>query len=284
MSHDVETPQSTQIRPSKPESALPPRRTSMLSLLNLVGLVAALGLSGYALYEQHEQSKADKPVKEEASKAEDKIKPEVAKLEGQVKDLARTVEERPNPSSFAPQIKGLEDRADDLGKSLGSVSDRLDVLGKKVDALGRGDSLESSPKFEAIEKRIAEVAGTLDSLKAQVATMTNPVALAADEMGQATSLFKQGKWSESKALFAKLQAATPDDARVWYFSALANGLASRDWKGESERLVAAGMAREKAGKPDKAKIDAAFADLTIATGKDWLAYYRNLATQAPASR
>ena len=144
--------------------------------------------------------------------------------------------------------------------------------------------MDKSPKFEAIEKRVAEVAGTLEALKAQVATITTPVAMAADEMGQAVALFRQGKWAEARDLFAKLQADSPDDARVWYFSALANGLASRDWKGESERLVAAGMAREKAGKPEKAKIDAAFADLTPATGKDWLAFYRNRTSQAPDNR
>jgi hypothetical protein len=48
--------------------------------------------------------------------------------------------------------------------------------------------------------------------------------------------------------------------------------------------VAEGMAREKAGKPEKAKIDAAFSDLTTATGKDWLAFYRNRASQSPENR
>ena len=38
------------------------------------------------------------------------------------------------------------------------------------------------------------------------------------------------------------------------------------------------------GKPDKATIDAAFADLTPATGKDWLPYYRNQALQAAGTR
>jgi hypothetical protein len=58
---------------------------------------------------------------------------------------------------------------------------------------------------------------------------------------------------------------------------LSRGLATRDWKGETERLVTQGVDREKAGKPDKPQIDAAFADLTAETGKDWLAYYRRRA-------
>ena len=65
---------------------------------------------------------------------------------------------------------------------------------------------------------------------------------------------------------------------VWYYAALSRGLATRDWKGETERLVTQGIEREKAGKPDKAKIDAAFEDLTPETGKDWLAFYRRRAS------
>ena len=93
-------------------------------------------------------------------------------------------------------------------------------------------------------------------------------------MEQAADLFKQGRFAEAKAAFTRLQSVYPDDARVWYFSALANGLASRSWQGESERLVKVGVEKEKAGSPDHAKIDAVFANLTTTSGKDWLAYYR----------
>ena len=71
----------------------------------------------------------------------------------------------------------------------------------------------------------------------------------------------------------------PDDARVWYFTALANGLATKQWTGETEELVARGVEREKAGTPPAADIDAAFSDLTRANGKDWLAYYRRRASK-----
>jgi TolA-binding protein len=284
MSHDVETPQTTQSRPSKPEPGSPPRWLPIVSLLNLAGLAAALGLAGYVLHEQHEQSKQEKPAQEAGQKADDKLKPEVAKLKGDLKDLAKSVEESPALPNYAPQIKALEDRVVDLGKSLADASDRLEALGKKLDGLSKGEGPDSSPKFEAIEKRVADLAATLDAVKAQVTARATPAAVASDEMGQAISLFKQGKYAEARDAFARLQGVAPDDARVWYFSAIANGLASRDWKGESEKLVAAGMAREKAGKPDKARIDAAFADLTTATGKDWLAFYRSRAASAPDQR
>jgi cell division protein FtsB len=287
MSHDTETPQTTPDRPAKSESRPPSRAMPMLPVLNTVVLLASLGLLGYLFYEQSQESKAQKPAQETAEKSEktgEKIKPEVDKLKGDVTELKRTVEERPAPPNYAPQIKALDDRIADAGKTLADLTDRLDALGKKVDGLSKGDGLDASPKFEAIEKRIGEVAATLETLKARVATVTSPAAPASDEIDKGMVLFKQGKWAEAKDVFARLEASNPDDARVWYFAAVANGLATHDWKGESERLVAEGMAREKAGKPDKAKIDAAFSGLTTATGKDWLSFYRARASTAPEHR
>jgi len=252
-----------------------------------VVLVATLGLLGYLIYAQHEETAADKPAKEAAkktAKAEDEMKPELEKLREDVKGLSKTIEERPAPPDFAAQIKAINDKVAEMSKSLTDVTGRLDSLAKQTESLNKGDALESSPRFAAIEKRVAEVSGSMESIKSQVVLMTTPAAMASNEMDQAVALFHQGKWAEAKAAFVRLQALSPDDARVWYFSAITNGLASRDWKGESERLVAEGMARETAGKPDKAKIDAAFSDLTVATGKEWLAFYRNRATQAAANR
>jgi hypothetical protein len=280
MSQDVQNPPSTQDRPVKPEPARA-RGGLALSVLNLVVLLGSLGLLGYLIYERTQESKAVKPAEEDAKKAmkvEGELKPAVDHLQGEVKDLAKTVEERPSPPNYAPQIKAVEDRITDLGKSLADMTDRIDAIGKKV------DGLDPSARFGAIEKQVAEVAGTLAAVKAELAAKLSPLAVASDEMGQAIALFKEGKWGDAKDAFTRLQGVSPDDARVWYFSALANGLASRDWKGESEKLVAEGMAREKAGKPDKAKIDAAFADLTTATGKDWLTFYRTRTASSPDSR
>jgi hypothetical protein len=47
--------------------------------------------------------------------------------------------------------------------------------------------------------------------------------------------------------------------------------------GEAARLAEKGAERERADTPVAPRIDAAFRDLTPATGKDWLAYYRGRA-------
>ena len=63
--------------------------------------------------------------------------------------------------------------------------------------------------------------------------------------------FQKKKYAEASEVFIGLTKTQPDDARVWYYAALSRGLATQDWKGETERLVTQGVDREKAGKPGK---------------------------------
>jgi hypothetical protein len=90
-------------------------------------------------------------------------------------------------------------------------------------------------------------------------------------------LFRQKKYDQASEAFDRLTRTIPDDARVWYFASLSRGLATRDWKGQTEKLVTEGVEREKAGTPEKSQIDSAFAELTAETGKDWLGFYRRRA-------
>jgi hypothetical protein len=93
-------------------------------------------------------------------------------------------------------------------------------------------------------------------------------------MSWGTELFERGKYADALEFFQKLQANHPDDARVWYFSALAQGFTTRDWRGQAERLAEKGIACERAGTTGTSRIDIAFASLTVANGKDWLSAYR----------
>jgi hypothetical protein len=90
-------------------------------------------------------------------------------------------------------------------------------------------------------------------------------------------LFARGRYAGALEIFRQMQADRPDDARVWYFSALASGFATRDWSGQTQRLALRGVERERAGTPGTDRIDSAFTSLTQATGKDWLAAYRRRA-------
>jgi len=87
-------------------------------------------------------------------------------------------------------------------------------------------------------------------------------------------LFQQGKYIQAREVFRRLQRARPHDARVWYYSALANGLITRVWDGKTERLFEKGRECELAGDLPSEQIDAAFADLKQPEAKQRLEDYR----------
>ena len=95
--------------------------------------------------------------------------------------------------------------------------------------------------------------------------------------------FEKKQYKEAFESFSNLAQSKPEDARVWYYAALARGFATGDWKDETEKLVMRGVEREKAGSPPKAEIDATFSGLTRETGKDWLSFYRRRAAVSPSA-
>jgi len=201
-------------------------------------------------------------------------------LKGQVDEASKKGTDTPGPD---PDFKKLRDQVDDLARSVGGLPVRFDMVEKRIDADAKAQAVAPSPRFDALDKRVVDLAQVVDALKSDAgarpksaaATPTPASGKPEDRtIEQAVSLFKEAKYAEAEAAFARLQATSADDARVWYFSALARGLATRQWSGETERLVLAGLEREKAGSPPTAQVDTAFNGLTAATGKDWLAAYR----------
>ena len=91
--------------------------------------------------------------------------------------------------------------------------------------------------------------------------------------------FVTGKYAAVREVFLTLVQNDPNDARLWYFAALANGLTSGDWAGESEGMVRRGLACEQGGKPKRSDIDAQFSTLTKEQGKDWLEEWRKRASR-----
>ncbi len=80
-------------------------------------------------------------------------------------------------------------------------------------------------------------------------------------------------------VFLTLVQNYPNDARLWYFAALANALTTGDWTGESAGLVRRGLACEQRGMPKCSDIDALFSTLTKEQGKDWLEEWRKGASR-----
>jgi hypothetical protein len=197
------------------------------------------------------------------------IKDEVASLTKQVGQLGDRVEAMPKTAS-APDLKPIESRLDELTKADAAVAD----LPKQVGSLDE--------KVAALAKEVDTTKADLAKLREQPSRPAEARAADADagpivpDLGttKAVEAFKRKDYKAASTSFAKLAESHPDDARVWYYAALANGLLTSEWRGQTEELVKKGVAREKAGTPDKAAIDSAFAGLDKATGKDWLSYYR----------
>jgi hypothetical protein len=88
------------------------------------------------------------------------------------------------------------------------------------------------------------------------------------------SLLERGQFASACEIFQRLQVAATNDARVWYLSALAEGLTSGDWDGLAKRLAEKGLERERAGTPSTAQIDTALATRTSTKGESWIASLR----------
>jgi uncharacterized protein YoxC len=262
-----------------PEHGSRHRRLSTMVGINFLLLLVLIVTLGLIIFR-----KVDLPMTAEAKPDDSKgLTTDIDQLKSEIAGLNKKLGEMATPPDLTPQIKSLDDKVADLYKSMAETPARIESLNQKVESLVKSEAFAPAPRVDEIEKKVTELTQTVDSLKTSLSNRATPAAAeAASEspaMGQAVDLFKKGKFLEAKEAFARLQSAMPDDARVWYFSALANGLATRDWRGESERLVTTGVEKEKAGSPDHAKIDAAFADLTTNTGKEWLSFYRKKAAQ-----
>lgn len=196
---------------------------------------------------------------------------ELARLEGRLN--AKTTAP-PAPPDLAPLQTKLDDLVEE-SRRLSPLPATFQSLRQRVDALDKGlNTLRT--EVAAVPKQLD---ASLNALKDDIVSRPSPAQVnpadVARDLGAA--LFREGKYVGARELFLALVQNTPDDARLWYFAALANGLTSGDWRGETERLVRRGLACEKGGTPKRSDIDAQFSTLTRDQGKDWLNNWRERA-------
>jgi TolA-binding protein len=205
------------------------------------------------------------------------LKAEIDGLQTDLKTLQARIEAMPKATA-APDLAPLNAKIDAIAKDTESLS----ALPKKVEDLDH--------RVGSFDKAIVALRGEVDTLKGDVKKAAEPapaapasesakpedVAVSNAAMEQAVGLFKSGKYKEASDAFQKLTETLPDDARVWYYAALSRGSATKEWTGDTAKLVDKAVQREKAGTPDSSKIDAVFADLNPAF-KPWLDAYRKMA-------
>ena len=193
---------------------------------------------------------------------------ELARLEGRLN--ART-NAPPAPLDLAP----LRTRIDDLVKEsqkLSPLPATFESLRKHVDALDKGlNALHT--EVAAVPK---ELDASLNALKGAMVPRSAPVQVSGTDIvrGLGAALFRDGKYPAAHEIFLILVQNDPNDARHWYFAALANGLTSGNWAGDTEAMVRKGLACEQRGMPKRSDIDAQFSTLTKEVGKDWLEEWR----------
>jgi K+-transporting ATPase ATPase C chain len=194
---------------------------------------------------------------------------------GKTREGIKAIEDRITKlASDTRDIPGLSDRLNGLEGRVKSADDSVRQLGTKVQQAV--DALKALPKP-------APPAAAPSSRRDQTLDAGAVVKVrTAVDLAPGVALFTKGQYASAAETFRALTRDYPDDARVWYYTALAQGIATNQWGGETEALVNKGVEREKAGTPAPAQIDTAFSSLAPASVREWLAAYRQRAALRPA--
>jgi hypothetical protein len=201
---------------------------------------------------------------------------ELARLEGRLNARTHAPPAPPAPPDLAP----LRTRIDHLveeSQRLSRLPTTFESLGQRVDALEKGlNTLHGD--VAGVPKQLD---ASLNALKDAMVSRSAPNQVSPADVVRdlGAVLFREGKYPAAREVFLSLVQNDPNDARIWYFAAVANGLTSGDWTGESEAMVRRGLACEQKGKPKRSDIDAQFSTLTKEQGKDWLEEWRKRASR-----
>lgn len=213
----------------------------------------------------------------------DTLKKQIMDLMQRVDRLGERVDRMTRPKDQTPPVlRTMQIKMGELAREMDEVSSLPARLRHDENRL---ETLQED--IRAIRVRLESMPGAAATATARMApglsippgsTASGPSGDARDPsnptMDLGISLLERGQFASAREVFLRLQVAQPDDARVWYLSALAEGLTKDDWTGEARRLADRGLECERAGHPDTARIDAALATTTPIKGQDWVASLR----------
>jgi hypothetical protein len=176
--------------------------------------------------------------------------PDLGPIRARIDDVAK---QTARLAAVPESVRKLEGRAGTLDETLGTIRTDLEALADRV------KTLEARP------------------IAAPVEAKPDPTRVAEQARERGAALYREGKFADARAAFLQGAEASPKDARLWYFAALANGFATREWGGETERLVRRGVEAEKGREIPRPEIDAAFAMIPEDGGARWLREWRQRA-------
>ncbi len=189
--------------------------------------------------------------------------PDVGTLQIKMGELSRTVGDL---TGLTSQSRQMANRLDHLQEEIRGLRDQLSA------AKERGGVVTDTPTIGSVDHKVVSLAGPPPAPPTSI--LPSDPDSPDEAMAEGIALFKKGRYPQADDIFRKLQLTRPQDARVWYYSALAHGFATGEWEGDTRRFVMQGADRERAGLPSTSQIDTAFAGLSAAQGRDWLASYR----------
>lgn len=291
---DAHPPRPNDPRPEAPDRQPPATEASSfggwgLILLTLAILILA-GLLGAAWYFQYwpfaSQQSTDETDQTSANSSEstqsadtmqavsqpggaavsrkdlDALSKRLDQLQRQLADQ-RSPEIEPLRSQVAA-LEGLPGSVQKLSTRLDDLTDRLGTAEQKLQALASDEAIQTlQGKAAAQQKKEEASAGS---------TRSDPELQA--KLDGAIASFRDGHYQDARRLFDELRGELPEDARVWYYSALTTGLTTGQWQTTADRFAREGMDRERLGHPDRETIDDALQGLSTRTGKDWIDAYR----------
>jgi hypothetical protein len=207
-------------------------------------------------------------------------------LASRVDKLQERLDAAPAETLIA-DVKGMKAqvaRLADVPADSERITRRLAEVDGRLQAVGRGasDAARDHDKVAALEAQVKSLRDEIATLRDGPAKPVPARTTSADDLAPAVKLLRGRQFPAASTAFHTLTASHPDDARVWYYAALANGYATGQWRGETEDLVNKGVGRERAGTPAAAEIDSAFTEiLPPGPSRDWLLYYRQRAASRP---
>ena len=151
----------------------------------------------------------------------------------------------------------------------------------RADLKATRESLAPVMGLPAIAKDLQALRLEVETLRttAKTAERSSEKPSVAANIGAAAKLFRERQFPAAAVEFRTLATANPDDARIWYYSALTNSLTTGLWTGLTEELVLKGVERERVGTPTTQEINSEFAFQTKENGREWLAFYRQRAAK-----
>lgn len=259
-----------------------PSGPSIASVLAAIAAAALLFTAGFALARLLGTEGREPNTGDETAAADrlggrvEEVESALSRLSADVSKSFERIETRlpADPKADLDALKAKVDGVSEAVKALRPPDLSEIAAGQKGLAAGQS---EADKKLAALSTQISSVERELATLKPPPLDQQKPSSTAKpleDELTTVAGLLTKNQFVEARDTLAHLRETSPADARTWYFSAIATGLADNAWNGESQTLVNVGLSLEKAKRPQAAQIEAALTKLTVPGAKNWIDGYR----------